>query len=212
MSLSLAIPPVHPDHSNHKLSVKCVVVGDGAVGKTNMLESFISDFYEPRQLGWLDKVTAAATVNGKLIAVEARDTPGQEEGAPLRRVFYSGADVFIVCYSVQNSTSLENVRNAWIPEIRKHCPKVPFLLVGAQNDVRSDEAAQNRLRAKGRRLVDVQAAVQTGADVGAAAVMECSAKTREGVDEVFAAAIILALRSADAAAGDDSYGGYCVVC
>ena len=44
--------------------------------------------------------------------------------------YFKKTDVFLVCYSVDNRTSFDNIENKWIPELRSHCPKVPLVLVG----------------------------------------------------------------------------------
>ena len=39
-------------------------------------------------------------------------------------------DVFLLCYSVDNRTSFNNVMTKWVPELRHHCPNAPIVLVG----------------------------------------------------------------------------------
>lgn len=40
-------------------------------------------------------------------------------------------NVFLVCFSVAQRTSYENVRVVWVPEVRKECgEKIPAILVG----------------------------------------------------------------------------------
>jgi len=56
----------------------------------------------------------------------------------MRPLCYPGTDVFLVCFSVVRPTSLYNVRDKWLPEIRKYLPKVPIVLVGTQIDLRTN--------------------------------------------------------------------------
>ena len=53
-----------------------------------------------------------------------------------------------VCYSVNSASSLENVKEMWVPEITYHCPKTPFLLVGTQIDLKDDSSTIEKLRTK----------------------------------------------------------------
>ena len=46
------------------------------------------------------------------------DTAGQDEYANIRRLSYPSTDVFVVCFSVVDRSSLENVRLSWLPELR----------------------------------------------------------------------------------------------
>lgn len=39
---------------------------------------------------------------------------------------------FLVCFSVVSSSSFENVKGAWVPQITHHCLKTPFWHVGTQ--------------------------------------------------------------------------------
>jgi Ras-related C3 botulinum toxin substrate 1 len=106
---------------------------------------------------------------------------------------YPNTDVFLVCFSCISETSLENVGNKWLPEIRHHCPNAPFLLVGTKSDIRKDSRALEKLTQKGAHLVDKARADEKGQELAAARVMECSAKTQVGLKDVFDEAIKVAL-------------------
>jgi hypothetical protein len=41
-------------------------------------------------------------------------------------------DVFLICYSLVNPASFENVRAKWFPEVSHHCPNTPIILVNTQ--------------------------------------------------------------------------------
>lgn len=62
----------------------------------------------------------------------------QEEFDRLRPLCYTSADVFLLCFSVVSPTSFQNVPEKWVPEIRKHVPFAPLILVGTQCDLRED--------------------------------------------------------------------------
>ena len=61
----------------------------------------------------------------------------------------------LVCYSVVVPSSLENVREKWVPEVTHYCPGTPFLLVGTQTDLREDTDTVQTL-AKNERRKPVQ--------------------------------------------------------
>lgn len=67
------------------------------------------------------------------------DTAGQEDYDRLRPLSYPQTDVFLICFSSVSPSSLENVREKWIPEINHHCPGVPKLIVGTQTDLKMEE-------------------------------------------------------------------------
>lgn len=70
--------------------------------------------------------------------MSSRPAPVQEEFDKLRPLCYASADVFLLCFSVVSPTSFQNVPEKWVPEIRKHVPCAPLILVGTQCDLRED--------------------------------------------------------------------------
>ena len=52
-------------------------------------------------------------------------------------------------------SSLENVREKWVPEVTHYCPGTPYLLVGTQTDLREDTDTLHTL-AKNERRKPVQ--------------------------------------------------------
>ena len=182
-------------------NVKVVFVGDGAVGKTCMIISYTTDSFPTDYIpNVFDNCQANIMVNGRQVSVALWDTPGQDDYDRLRPLSYPNTDVFIICYSIISSTSLENVKNKWIPEIRRRCPNTPFLLVGTKSDLRQDAHALEKLKARGASIVDVARAEKKGQDLSAARVMECSAKTQVGLQDVFYEAVDVALTARDKSA------------
>ena len=177
-------------------SVKCVIVGDGAVGKTCMLISYTKDEFPTEYVPTVfDNYQCHVMVDGRPTSLALWDTAGQEDYDRLRPLSYPNTDMFIVCYSTISRTSLQNVKDKWLPEIRFECPNTPFVLVGTKCDVRENTKAHRKLQANGVActFVDADSAQKMGDELGAARVMQCSAKTQEGLKNVFDKAINVAL-------------------
>ena len=68
-------------------------------------------------------------------------------------------DVFLVCFSVSDTVSLERVESKWIPEVNHHCPGVPIMLVGTKSDLREDPGEIERLKAKGLTFVNEESVI-----------------------------------------------------
>ena len=93
-----------------------------------------------------DNYAVTVMVNAEPYTLDLFDTAGQEDYDRLRPLSYPQTDVFLVCFSVVAPASFENVKEKWVPEIKHHCPKTPFLLVGTQVDRRDDQEVIEKAR------------------------------------------------------------------
>ncbi|KAK0420922.1 hypothetical protein QR680_014967 [Steinernema hermaphroditum] len=174
--------------------VKCVVVGDGAVGKTCILISYAKNKFPTDYVPTVfDNYAVTVMVGGEPYTLGLFDTAGQEDYDRLRPLSYQLTDVFLVCFSVVNPASFENIREKWVPEINHHMPDTPFLLVGTQTDLRDSRSAIESLAKEGRRPVTYAAGERMAKELKAVKYVECSALTQDGLKNVFDEAIIAAL-------------------
>ena len=123
------------------------------------------------------------------------DTAGQEDYDRLRPLSYPDTNVILLCFSISSPDSLENIPERWIPEIKHFCPKVPVVLVGCKKDLRNDEETLSLLAADKKAPVSREEGEEMKTKIGAVGYQECSAKTKEGVREVFEVATRAALAS-----------------
>ena len=132
---------------DHGLEVKLVVVGDGAVGKTSLLMTYCKDEFPTEYLPTVfDNYSTDLVVDMRQVKLTLWDTAGQEAYDKMRPLSYPDTDVFLVCFSIVNEDSLENVERKWVPELRhpsmvNRWGRSPILLVGLKQDLRDQMPA-----------------------------------------------------------------------
>ena len=122
------------------------------------------------------------------------DTAGQEEYDHVRIRCYSETDVIVLCFSIDNSASLENILEIWTPEVKHYCPKAAIVLVGNKKDLRDDPETIATLQKLNQEPVKFEEGKALAEKINAFGYLECSAKTKEGVQEVFDTAARAALQ------------------
>lgn len=176
-------------------AIKCVVVGDGAVGKTSLLLSYTTNSFPTEYLPTVfDNYSANVMVDGKPINLGLWDTAGQEDYDRLRPLSYPMTDVFLIAFSVISPSSFDNAKSKWFPEIKHYCDGVPHVLVGTKVDMRDDREINLRLSEKKLAPISFSRGQELAKEINSAKYIECSALTQQGLKTVFDEAIMAALR------------------
>lgn len=175
-------------------SIKCVVVGDGAIGKTCLLISYTTNAFPRDYIPTVfDNYSANVMVDNKPINIGLWDTAGQEDYDRLRPLSYPQTDVFLVCFSLTSPPSYENVKTKWIPEIHHHCPDVPVLLIGTKLDLRDNPEMKAKLKEKGLAPITNAQGQALMKEIKASRYIECSALKQTNLKNVFDEAIRVCL-------------------
>lgn len=170
--------------------VKCVVVGDGAVGKTSLLISYTSNVYPEDYIPTVfDNYAANLMVDDKPVTLGLWDTAGQGDYDRMRPLCYPDTDIFLICFAINSRSSFENVKSRWYKEISSHEARAKIILVGNKGDLRKSESPAS--------LVAEEEARKLAESLGFRGYFESSAKTQEGMKEVFEAAARVGMQPVD---------------
>lgn len=164
-------------------TLKCVAVGDGAVGKTCLLIVYSTASFPGEYVPTIfDNYTVNVVVDGEPINLGLWDTAGQEDYDRLRPLSYPDTDVFLICYSIGAPASLANVEECWNMEVSHHRPSSPKILVGTKCDLRDDPSYTGP-------TVATEEGAKVKKRIKAVDHIECSALTGENLKTVFDRAI-----------------------
>lgn len=180
-------------------NIKCVLIGDGTVGKTSLIITYTANFFPSEYVPFVfDYYTKNVMIGNTAVSLQIWDVAGQDDYEKLRRLTYPQTDVFIICFSLVLPDSLSNVESIWVPEIKDHCPNAPYILVGTKSDLRDDfEISENNFISNEIYPICTEKGDEIKKKINAKGYIECSSKRQTNVMEVFEMAIKVSLYSKD---------------
>ena len=166
----------------------CLVVGDTGVGKSCLITTYTTNVF-PSEDACIPLVKdkcyfSDVTVKGIPLILHMWDIGGSCMQDGQRQLLYSMADVFVVCFSLVNPASLENVRSKWYPEISSFSAYTPIILVGTKCDLRQKKKLGSSMLWSSDPITE-SVGRQMGREIGAVKYVECSAMTKLRLEKVF---------------------------
>jgi Ras-related protein Rab-1A len=153
---------------------KLLLIGDSGVGRSSLLMRYTEDTFTKSYLATIGvdfKVKPIEMLGAKL-KLQIWDTAGRERFRAITSAYYRGAHGILVCFSVADRRSFDNVKQ-WVDEIRKYASEdVTLMVVGAKSDLESE------------RTVSTDEAREF-AEIYGASYAETSSLTGVGVNECF---------------------------
>ena len=117
---------------------KIILIGDTAVGKTNLLTRFERNEFNRNSKPTIgvDFYSKTTTIDESLIKAQIWDTAGQERYKAFSSAYYNGAHGVIIVYDITKKESFNNVIN-WLNEIKAHLSEenIVVMLIGNKSDL-----------------------------------------------------------------------------
>ncbi|XP_058196645.1 ras-related protein RABA5b [Rhododendron vialii] len=116
---------------------KIVVIGDSAVGKSNLLSRFARDEFDlhSKATVGVEFQTQVLEVEGKEVKAQVWDTAGQERFRAVTSAYYRGAFGALLVYDITRRTTFDSIKR-WLDELNTHCDTtVARILVGNKCDL-----------------------------------------------------------------------------
>ena len=185
-----------------KINLKIVLLGDWQVGKSSLIVYYTTGHFDRNDnlIGENCSNEKQMVINGKAVNILLQDTGYSKTPhvwSDMRDSF--DADIFLLCYAINNRESFENVTGKWLPALDANFRNTPRILVGCKKDLR-DTVYSNR------KLANPEHAQQTAVQFGME-YKEISLMDSESVEICMERAIELALRSVKKSKKD----GKCVI-
>ncbi|KAL9673751.1 hypothetical protein QQ045_030012 [Rhodiola kirilowii] len=127
--------PAAPDKIDYVFKV--VVIGDSAVGKTQILSRFAKNEFclDSKSTIGVEFQTRTIAINGKVIKAQIWDTAGQERYRAVTSAYYRGALGAMVVYDITKRSTFDHVAR-WVEELRIHADSsLVITLIGNKADL-----------------------------------------------------------------------------
>lgn len=123
------------DEQNEDYLFKIVLIGDSAVGKSNLLARFARDEFYPNSKSTIgvEFQTQKMNISGKEVKAQIWDTAGQERFRAVTSAYYRGAVGALVVYDISRRQTFESV-SRWLNELQsKQCHNLmPYFFLFAR--------------------------------------------------------------------------------
>ena len=155
-------------------SFKVVLLGEGAVGKTSLMLRYTENKFVDKHISTIQAAFASKLlqIDDTQIELAIWDTAGQERFHALGPIYYRDSQGAILVFDITDRKSFDRVKK-WVAELRQMLgDSVELFVVGNKIDLAT------------ARNIPTSEAVSYVESINAQ-FHECSAKTNEGVDELF---------------------------
>ena len=159
---------------NYDFLLKYIIIGDAAVGKSNLLLRYVHGQFKPEYQLTIGVEFGAKNIEigSKIFRIQIWDTAGQENFRSITRAYYKNSVCALVVYDISSRDSFNNVMS-WIEDCRNQSPKTIFIvLVGNKCDL---EDKRQVTYEEGKDLADKNELL----------FFESSAKDGINVDDIF---------------------------
>jgi Ras-related protein Rab-5C len=126
-------------------SVKLVLLGEAAVGKSSLVLRFVNNDFQENKEPTIGAafLTQKCNLPTRTIKFEIWDTAGQERFASLAPMYYRNAQSALVVYDLTKPTSLIKAKH-WVAELQRQAsPGIVIALVGNKLDLANEAGDSN---------------------------------------------------------------------
>ena len=197
MEKELKIEELTKSDITEDLFFKIVVVGDCAVGKSNILSRYINNQFskESKSTIGVELSSKCFKIDNKVIKINIWDTAGQERFTSITSAYYKGAKGALIVYDITRQDTFDNI-DKWLRELRlKINADIKVFIIGNKSDLsllRQVEYEEAKRKAEKLKVK----------------LYETSALDSKNINEAFKTLIIDIYRSSLECNNNDITGGF----
>lgn len=125
------------DEEGEEYLFKVVIIGDSAVGKSNLLSRYARNEFNLHSKATIgvEFQTQSMEIDGKEVKAQIWDTAGQERFRAVTSAYYRGAVGALIVYDITRRTTFHSVTR-WLQELDSHSETtVARMLIGNKSDL-----------------------------------------------------------------------------
>ena len=157
-----------------KYTLKVIIIGESAVGKTSLVKKFVSGKFTKdyrSSIGTNIFTKKLILKDSSDATLQLWDIAGQERWVNMRHSYYTGAKGAIIVADLSRKITFDQIEKFWVPDIRLYCELTPIILLANKSDLKRD--------------LDESEIYSIGKKIDAKSVLLTSAKTGENVELAF---------------------------
>ncbi len=174
------MPPIENQMELRDILKKVVLLGDGGVGKTSLVQRYVVNKFDNKYIATIGTKVSRKDIQivRPNLIINLRmmiwDILGQKEYTKIRSASLSGAQGLILVGDLSRPETISSLELFWMREVDSVVGKIPTVLVGNKNDLAaSNSMAGTVLETMGEKLK--------------VPILLTSAKTGDNVEEIFSA-------------------------
>ncbi|GCB72423.1 ras-related protein Rab-23 [Scyliorhinus torazame] len=127
-----------------EVAIKVVVVGNGAVGKSSMIQRYCKGIFtkDYKKTIGVDFLERQIQVNDEDVRLMLWDTAGQEEFDAITKAYYRGAQACVLVFSTTDRESFEAIPS-WKEKVEAEVGDIPTVLVQNKIDLLDETVLKN---------------------------------------------------------------------
>ena len=156
-----------------EMRFKLVLLGDPAVGKTSLINQFVSkkfveDYRPTLGISITNQIYKMQGFDHKLLNFMIWDLAGQKFFKRVRSAYYQAANAAYITYDITRRETFDESVEFWFNDLRAVIPNIPVVLIGNKLDLaveRQVSTEEGQLLAKKLRCSFMETSAKSGANV-----------------------------------------------